>query len=146
MSTCNDPVEYSPTCCQYDTDQVVYRLNSIEFSDLTALGIGRGDKLTYILEQFGKLILEMNPAYIESFGFQQKTLPDLFQDIYDKLSFLYQKTQAQDVIISEMNDKLISLTDRVNKIEKPEIVDSRGLGFTVYDKINTVLQKIADNG
>lgn len=149
MSTCNkceEKEEYSSNCCQYDTDQIIYRLNSIDFSGLSALGIGRGDNLTLILEQLGRVILNMNPTYIESFGYNQKTLPELIEFIFLEINNLKIVNNNQSELIADLNDKIIVLTERVNKIEKPEIVDTRGLGFTKFDKINTVLQKIADNG
>jgi uncharacterized coiled-coil protein SlyX len=151
MSTCNSceensAEETSPKCCQYDANQVIYRLNSFELSELSYLGIGRGDSLEYIIEKLGKHILDFNPNFVESFGYQQKTLPELFEFILNGLAVMDERITEQDEIISTINDKLIALTERVDNIETPQILDSKGVGFTKLDKINTVIQKIVDNG
>jgi BMFP domain-containing protein YqiC len=151
MGTCNEEQNSSldvtsKGCCQYDSSQIIYRLDSNELSKLSFLGIGRGDSLELIVEKLGKHILESNPNFVESFGYDQKTLPALFDFILNKLDLIERKSDTNNILLNSINDKLVVLTDRVNTIEKPNLLDSKGIGFTKNDKIQTVIQKIIDNG
>ena len=133
---------------QIDARDVFYKLesNCNAFSNLDSLGIPKGADLEHILERMGR--------YIATFNYF-----DVTGNIYDATDFnSYMKFLQED--ISELHLKITNFTealenniikfnvinDRLDKLEKPEILDTRGLGFTINDNIFKILQIIATHG
>lgn len=138
-------------CCpvtkQTDARDVFYKLrtNPNRMSNLDKLGVPKGTDLETILELFGK--------YIANFSYF-----DFSNNMYDAKDFVEFMAMLQEDIQSlhleicnlsekqEMNTIMMnSLVARIDKLEKPGITDTRGLGFTKTDSIFKVLQELSNN-
>ncbi|MGL4976907.1 MAG: hypothetical protein ACRC5G_02725 [Cetobacterium sp.] len=132
---------------QFDFKEIFYKKNqSCGISNLTDLGIDVGDNLEYVIERLGN--------YISNFNYF-----DLRDNIYEATDFVSFMDELQSDInciklellyISENQEKILlsinQIKEEINKLKNPEIIDTRGLGFTKKDTIFKVLQKISDNG
>ena len=145
-NNCNEEEDYSPKCCQYDASQVIYRLNSNALSSLSYLGIGRGDSLEFIIEKLGKHILESNPNFVESFGFENKDLKSIITDLYDKICYLENQLETKNTTIEDVHNRTVELRKELNELKNPGLLDSKGIGFTKHSDLTEVIQKIIDYG
>lgn len=133
---------------QIDTRDVFYKLDSNcnAFSNLDSLGIPKGADLEHILERMGKYIATFNYFDVtgniygaEDFNSFMKFLQEDISELHLKITNFTEALENNTIIFN-------SIIARLNKLEKPTILDSRGLGFTVNDNIFKILQTLASNG
>ena len=137
-------------CCegQIDTRDVFYRLKADcnSFSNLDLLGIPKGADLEHILERMGKYIATFNYFDVKDNIYDSKDFNEFMLDLQEDI----QKFRLEILNFTEKLElqqlSIDNIKERLTKLEKPSILDSRGLGFTINDNIFKVLQTLASNG
>lgn len=132
---------------QIDSTDVFYKIKcGVTPSILEAISITNGMSLQAIIEILGLHIINeveiANPVVVGQ--------PNIitYQQVIDYLiglnnARITQINQLQSQI-NTINTTLISFNNRLVSVEKPNVIDSAGAGFTQYSTLQTVLQKITD--
>ena len=148
-------IERKTDCCnttscksskQFDTKDVFYKINCGGYSDLDNLGIQKGASLESIIETFGRMLNSFNYFDVRDNIYEAKTFDEFMKALQVDLNDI--KT---DILMLMDNYEALKLDyqgldTRISKLENPQILDTRGLGFTKFDTIFKVLQKLSDNG
>lgn len=132
---------------QIDSTDVFYKIKcDSDPSPLEPISITNGMSLQAIIEILGlHIVNEVTIANPVVAG--QPSITN-YQQVIDYLislnnSRIVQINQLQSQI-NTINTTLISLNNRLVGVEKPNVVDSAGAGFTQFSSLQTVLQKITD--
>lgn len=138
---------------QVNTDDIFYNTDCNSSLDLTNLNLPTGTSLSTILRKIDyKLGDNLNTVNFNGFNLEYlRTKYPIINNIKTfaestNLEFLYNKNQitAINTSVVGLTTSLTSLSSELENIKYPNIVDSSGVGFTVNDTINTVLQKIVN--
>lgn len=147
--TCSCKKKLSAEVCaetvfQIDSKEVFYKLKGDCFSNMNFLDIPKGSSVEYVLERFA--------TFIENFSYFDVTpneynAPDL-KTYMDALTLDVKLTKQccedKQQQINTLLQEIVAIKNRLVAIEQPQIVDSRGLGFTVNSSIKTVIQTLAN--
>lgn len=158
-NNCNQSEQNSVPCkeckgsVQVNTDDIFYNTDCNSSLDLTNLNLPTGTSLSTILRKIDyKLGDNLNTVNFNGFNLEYlRTKYPIINNIKTfaestNLEFLYNKNQitAINTSVAGLNTSLTSLSSELENIKYPNIVDSSGVGFTVNDTINTVLQRIVN--
>ena len=133
---------------QIDTTDIFYKIKcGATPSPLTPISITNGMSLQAIIEILGLHIV--NEVTIANPVIAGEPNITNYQQVIDYLISLNNiqtaKNNQLQSQINTINNTLISLNNRLVSVEKPGVIDSQGIGFTVYSTLQTVLQKMNDN-
>lgn len=149
VKICEENCE-QPPIVQQNTDDVFFGICSQD--SLPNLNLKAGTDLSSILKKIDyKLGSNFNTVNFNSFNMSYLTNKYDVSNVKKfaesvSLEFGYDNARINK-IISTTNQQGISLGGLTNKVEDiriPEIVDTASIGFTINDDINTVLQKVVD--
>lgn len=132
---------------QIDSTDVFYKIKcDSDPSPLEPISITNGMSLQAIIEILGfHIINEVTIANPVITG--QPSITN-YQQVIDYLIGLNNSRVAQinqlQSQINTINNTLISFNNRLVSVEKPNVVDSAGAGFTQHSTLQTVLQKLTD--
>jgi hypothetical protein len=144
QDACNETTCETECVNQIDAKEVYYKLKGDCFSNMTFLDIPKGADLEYILERFG--------TFIENFSYfnvtpnqygatDLKTYMDaLTLDVKLAKDCCNNKQQQIDLL----NQEIVAIKSRLSAIENPQIIDTRGLGFTVNSTLKSVIQTLSN--
>ena len=143
--SCNkcNPLKY-----QLDFKEVFYKIkgNGCASSNMDNLGIEKGADLEYVIEKFGRFITSFNYFDIRDNIYEAKDFTAFIDALQEDISELRLEITNLCEKYENIQLSLNAINQRLDKLEKPKIIDTRGLGFTINDTIFKVLQKISDNG
>ena len=133
---------------QIDATDIFYKIKcGATPSPLTPISITNGMSLQAIIEILGLHIV--NEVTIANPVIAGEPSITNYQQVIDYLISLNNiqtaKNNQLQSQINTINNTLISLNNRLVSVEKPGVIDSQGVGFTVYSTLQTVLQKMNDN-
>lgn len=133
---------------QIDTTDIFYKIKcGATPSPLTPISITNGMSLQAIIEILGLHIV--NEVEIANPVVAGQSSITTYQQVIDYLISLNNARIAQinslQSQINTINTTILAINNRLVAIEKPGIVDTAGLGFTIYSPLQTVLQKMNDN-
>lgn len=139
-----------PPIVQQNTDDVFFGICSQD--SLPNLNLQAGTDLSSILKKIDyKLGGNFNTVNFNSFNMNYLTNKYDVSNIKKfsesvSLEFGYNNTRINQLIATnnQQGVSLGGLTNKVEDIRIPEIVDTASVGFTINDDINTVLQKVVD--
>ena len=149
--SCKNTVHHHPIITQHQTDNIFFGDCNVN-DKLENLKLSIGTDLTTILKKidfkFGDNANTVNfSAFNLAYLFSNYTIRNIKQFAEAcSIEFGNNKLALND-LLAKHNLQQTTITNNFNKIEdirKPSILDSSGIGFTVNDDINTVLQKIVD--
>lgn len=146
-----------PDCChkeeekcstQVDARDVFYRLHADcnSFSNLDSLGIPKGADLEHILERMGRYIATFNYFDVNGNIYESKDFNEFMLDLQEDIQKLRLEVHTFTERLEIQQLSLTTIHERLDRLENPSILDSRGLGFTKHDSIFKVIQTIASNG
>ena len=148
-------IERKTDCCerscghsstQHDARDIFYKIKCDSYSNLDNLGIEKGASLESIIETFGRMLNSFNYFDVRDNIYEAKTFDEFMRalqvDLNDVKTSILMLMDNYEALKLDYND----LNTRIKKLENPEILDTRGLGFTKFDTIFKVLQKLSDNG
>ena len=145
---CNQSCTQSCGSKQIDATDIFYKIKcGATPSPLTPISITNGMSLQAIIEILGLHIV--NEVTIANPVIAGEPNITNYQQVIDYLISLNNiqtaKNNQLQSQINTINNTLISLNNRLVSVEKPGVIDSQGVGFTVYSTLQTVLQKMNDN-
>ena len=130
---------------QLDTREVFYK-GKQGCSNLEHLGIEKGADLESVIESFGRFISSFSYFDVRDNIYDAKDFTEFMSYLQDDMNLLRLEITNLCEKYENIQLSLNTINERLAKLEKPHIIDTRGLGFTVNDTIFKVLQKISDNG
>jgi hypothetical protein len=136
----------SPLTSQLDMKEVFYKIKGKNcFSNLNNLGIEKGANLEYIIEKFGRFITSFNYFDVEDNIYESADFVSFMQDLQKDLQSLRLDIQCFCEKFEGIQLSLNTINERLDKLERPHTIDTRGLGFTNNDTIFKILQKLSDH-
>jgi hypothetical protein len=141
---CHETTCKTECVVQIDAKEVFYKLKGDCFSEMSFLDIPKGADLEYILERFA--------TFIENFSYFDVT-PNKYgatdlKSYMDALTLDVKLTQEccnnKQAEIDLLKQEITAIKLRLSDIEKPKIVDTRGLGFTNNSTLKEVIQILAN--
>lgn len=141
---CEDPCNIPSQ--ELDLKEIFYKIKSRPqcFSELDELGISVGDDLEYIIEKFGKMLIGFNYFDLTNNIYGARSFSEFMSYIQGDIAGINQQINQLCAKIDSQEERITALTTRINKLENPQINDTKGLGFTIYSNIFTVLQSLAN--
>lgn len=142
--------ECNLTHVQQNTDNVFF---GIDINDkLPNLNMNAGVDLTSIIKKIDyKLGSITNSANYGSFNvdflnskYTVNTVKKFSESVSLEMAYNNARVNQLLIVVGQQGINTSSLTSKVDGIKIPEIIDSSGVGFTVNDNINIVLQKIVN--
>jgi len=135
---------------QQNTDDVFFGICSDD--TLPNLNLQAGTDLTSILKKIDyKLGASLNTVNFNSFNlaylsgkYPVETIKKFSEAVSLELAYDNTRIGQLTTVIGQQGISIGGLSNTVEDIRLPEIIDSAGVGFTVNDDINTVLQKVVD--
>lgn len=149
-----DPLLYDCNCqkealkCEeeiFDAKQVRYKIDCDNYSNLSNLGIKKGDNLEYIIDKIGKAIESLD--YVDTpiiEGHPEinswEKLVKFFIDNHNSLVSLNAELRED---INTLHCKYDNLEKRVKELEYPKLQDTSAIGgFTKYSSLQEVIQQL----
>lgn len=142
----NDCCTSSHSSSQHDARDIFYKIKCDSYSNLDNLGIQKGASLESIIENFGRMLNSFNYFDVRDNIYEAKTFDEFMRALQVDLNII--KTDIM-MLVDNYEALKMDFHDfdvRLKKLENPQILDTRGLGFTKFDTIFKVLQKLSDNG
>lgn len=137
--TCNSLTQ------QLDFKEIYYK-GKQGCSNLESLGIEKGADLETIVELYGRLLISFNYFDFRDNIYEASDFTGFMDSLQEDINLLKLEITNLCEKYENIQLSLNTINTRLNKLEKPMIQDTRGLGFTVNDTIFKVLQKISSNG
>lgn len=129
---------------QVDTREVFYNLKATCYSGLAGLGIPNGSDMSYVLEKMAKFIQDNNYIDVSGNRYGVSNFRDYMLNQQVEMEALAKCCNDRECENKKLLADVASLKSRLEMLEFPQTVDSRGLGFVKTDGIRKILQTLAD--
>jgi hypothetical protein len=149
-SWCETPDPCNETSCetecvvQIDAKEVFYKLKGDCFSNLSQFDIPKGADLEYILERAFFFIENFSYFDITPNTYGATDLKSFMDALVLDVKLIRECCENKQSQIDLLKQEIANIKNRLTAVEYPNIIDSRGLGFTVSSPLKTVIQTLSN--